>query len=103
MNSTSLVTVQQHIFEEQRRHFPQATGEFAWLLAGLTLATKMIADRVRRVGLLGLLGALEQVNVQGEVQQKLDVYANSALEHCLAKRGSVAVMASEENAEPMIV
>jgi fructose-1,6-bisphosphatase I len=35
--------------------------------------------------------------------QKLDVIANQALLHCLGNRGNVAVMASEENAEPVVV
>ena len=38
------LTVQQHILEEQRRHHPHATGEFSWLLSGITLATKFIAN-----------------------------------------------------------
>lgn len=83
-SSPPLITVQQHIYEEQRRHHPQATGEFSWLLSGLTLATKMIADRVRRAGRADVPGTLEQINVQGEVQQKLDVFANHALEYALA-------------------
>jgi fructose-1,6-bisphosphatase I len=41
--------------------------------------------------------------VQGEVQQKLDVLANQALLRCLGNRGNVAVMASEEDAEPLVV
>src|SRR5262245_20061813 len=98
-----LLTVQQHILEEQRRHHPSASGEFSWLLSGITLATKIVADRVRRAGLADILGAAGQSNVQGEVQQKLDVLANQALLHCLGSRGNVAVMASEENDEPMVV
>src|SRR4051794_20122048 len=43
-----LVTVQQHIMEEQRQRFPHATGEFSWLLSGITLAAKIIAAHVRR-------------------------------------------------------
>ena len=35
MSSTPLITVQQHIFEEQRRLFPTASGEFSWLLSGI--------------------------------------------------------------------
>ncbi|MGH9677100.1 MAG: class 1 fructose-bisphosphatase, partial [Candidatus Acidiferrum sp.] len=84
-------------------HHPRATGEFSWLLSGITLAGKLIASRVRRVGLTGLLGTLEQENVQGEIVQKLDMFANQALEQCLAGRGNVGVMASEENDKPMVV
>ncbi len=97
------LTVQQHILEEQRRHHPHATGEFSWLLSGITLATKFIADRVRRAGLADLLGATGEQNIQGEAVQKLDVLANQALLHCLGNRGNVAIMASEENAEPVVV
>jgi fructose-1,6-bisphosphatase I len=96
-------TVQQHILEEQRRHYPHATGEFSWLLSGITLATKLIADRVRRAGLLNLLGTTGAENVQGELVQKLDVLSNQALLHCLGNRGNVAIMASEEDAEPIVV
>ncbi len=92
-----IVTVQQHILSEQRRHSPQATGTFSWLLSGITLATKMTESRVRRAGLLDVIGAAGNVNVQGEAQQKLDVYADDALVHCLGIRDNVAIIASEEN------
>jgi fructose-1,6-bisphosphatase I len=103
MPDSPFMTVQQHILEEQRRHSPQATGDFSWLLSGITLASKVIADQVRRAGLANVLGAHGGTNVQGEVVQKLDVIANQALVNCLGKRGNVAVMASEENAEPIVV
>jgi fructose-1,6-bisphosphatase I len=103
MSTSPLLTVQQHILEEQRRHYPHATGEFSWLLSGITLAAKMVESRVRRAGLSDILGAAGMTNVQGETVQKLDVYANQALLHCLGKRGNVAVMASEEDAEPIVV
>jgi fructose-1,6-bisphosphatase I len=98
-----LMTVQQHILEEQRRHHPHASGEFSWLLSGITLATKIIADQVRRAGMGDILGAAGKVNVQGETVQKLDVLANQVLMQCLGNRGNVAVMASEEDEEPIIV
>jgi fructose-1,6-bisphosphatase I len=97
-----IVTVQQHIMQEQRR-FPGVSGEFSWLLSGITLATKMIESQVRRAGLGDILGSAAQVNVQGEVQQKLDLYANRALLHCLSFRESVAVLASEENERPITI
>jgi fructose-1,6-bisphosphatase I len=96
-----IVTVQQHILREQKRHSPQATGAFSWLLSGITLATKMTQAKVRRAGLLDMLGDAGDTNVQGERQQKLDVYANDALLHCLSVRDSVAVLASEEGEEPI--
>ncbi|HND51738.1 MAG TPA: class 1 fructose-bisphosphatase [Pirellulaceae bacterium] len=97
-----IVTAEQHILNEQRR-FPGASGEFSWLLSGITLATKMIAAKVRRAGLIDILGEHGEVNVQGEVQQKLDVYADEALFHCLGVRESVGILASEENEHPKTV
>jgi fructose-1,6-bisphosphatase I len=98
-----LITVQQHILEQQRRLYPHASGEFSWLLSGITLATKIVESRVRRAGLSDILGTSGVTNVQGETQQKLDVLANQALLHCLGNRGNVAVMASEENDDPVVV
>src|SRR3712207_2431024 len=97
-----ITTFQQHVLQEQAR-FPGATAEFSWLVSGITLATKMIQAQVRRAGLTGILGTLGETNVQGEVQQKLDVYANEALIHCLSLRESIGIIASEENEEPITV
>lgn len=96
-----ILTVQQHIVQQQRRHYPGVSGEFSWLLSGITLATKMIQAKVRRAGLVDILGGHGATNIQGEAQQKLDVYANRALLHCLAVRDSVAILASEENEQPI--
>jgi fructose-1,6-bisphosphatase I len=97
------MTVQQHILEEQRRRAPNATGEFSWLLSGITLATKMIDAQVRRAGLVDILGSIGAENVQGETVQKLDTFSNEALHYCLGNRGSVAIIASEEDVDPMVI
>lgn len=97
-----LITVQQHILQEQKR-FPGASGEFSWLLSGITLAAKMIQAKVRQAGLSDILGAYGETNVQGEIQQKLDIYSNEVLKHCLSVRESIGVLASEENDHPIMV
>ncbi|MEQ1906137.1 MAG: class 1 fructose-bisphosphatase [Pirellulaceae bacterium] len=97
-----LITIQQHILTEQQR-FPGATGEFSFLLSGITLATKRIQSKVRQAGLSEILGSDGNENVQGEVQQRLDVYANEVLIHGLSSRDSVGVLASEENEHPIVV
>ena len=94
-----ITTFEQHVSREQAR-FPSATGEFNLLVSGLALATKMIQSQVRRAGLTDILGVHGDVNVHGEVQQKLDVYANEALIHCLSLR-QIGIIASEENEEPI--
>ncbi len=96
-------TLQQHILREQRRLSPHATGEFSWLLSGITLATKIIAAKVRRAGLVDIIGSAGGRNIHNEDVQKLDVVANEALLRCLGARGNVALMASEENDEPVVV
>ena len=97
-----IITIQQHILEQQMQ-FPGVSGEFSALLSSITLATKMIQAKVRRAGLTDILGAVDSVNVQGEVQQKLDIYANQVMMHSLHYRESVAVMASEENENPITI
>jgi fructose-1,6-bisphosphatase I len=90
-----IVTVQQHLLQGQKR-FLDASGEFLWLLSGVTLATKMVQAHVRRAGLTDMLGAAGEageVHVQGEVQQKLDMHAHDALMHCQSVQTSVGVLA----------
>jgi fructose-1,6-bisphosphatase I len=93
-----ITTFQQHILQQQRE-VPYASGDFSWLLSGITLAAKMIEAKIRCAGLCGIVGTAGQTNVQGETQQKLDVFANEALLHCLGVRDSVAALVSEENEE----
>ncbi len=97
-----ITTVQQHI-RHQQQNFAEASGTFSWLLSGLTLATKMVEAKIRLGGLSDALGVKGSVNVQGEVQQKLDVYANEVLLHILGGRDSVAALVSEENEEPVVI
>lgn len=99
--STHLKTLQRHILEQQRQH-PTATGEFSWLLSGITLATKQIAAQVRRIGLGELRGATGGENVQGETVLKMDRYANEVLLECLGYREQVGIMVSEENQEAVV-
>ncbi len=96
-------TIQQHVLERQRRLHPEATGEFNWLLGGITLATKVISDQVRRAGLVDVLGTTGETNVQGEVVQKLDVIANETIAASLGYRDNVGIMVSEEDDEPRIL
>ena len=97
-----ITTLQAHILEEQSR-FPNATGTFSWILSALSISAKIIADKVRRARLENVLGSAGAENVQGEVQQKLDVLANDVLLATLGGREGVAIVASEENEEPVIL
>jgi fructose-1,6-bisphosphatase I len=94
-------TLQRHIAEQQRQH-ATATGEFSWVLSGITLATKAIASQVRRIGLGDLKGAAGGETFQGETLQKMDRYADEVICECLGYRDQVSVMVSEENQEPVV-
>jgi fructose-1,6-bisphosphatase I len=72
-------------------------------MSGVTLATKVIADHVRRAGLVDILGSMEAKNVSGDMVQKLDVIANETIAACLGYRGNVGIMVSEEDDEPRII
>ena len=98
--STSVVTIERFIIEEERHH-PEATGELSGVLYDLALAAKMIANRVRSAGLADILGSADTENVQGEVQQKLDVMANEIVIKAMDHGGRLCAMASEE--EPGII
>ena len=97
-----IVTLQAHILAEQAHH-PHASGTFSWILSALSISAKIIADKVRRARLENVLGSVGKENVQGEVQQKLDVIANDVLLATLGGREGVAIVASEENEEPVIL
>jgi fructose-1,6-bisphosphatase I len=98
--ATSVVTIERFIIEQERM-FPEATGELSGILYDMALAGKMIANKVRSAGLADILGATSDVNVQGEVQQKLDVIANEIIVKAFDHGGRLCAMASEE--EPDII
>ena len=98
--ATSVVTIERYIIEQERL-YPEATGELSGILYDVALAAKMISSKVRRAGLVDILGAMETENVQGEIQQKLDVFANEIIIKAMDHTGRLAAMASEE--EPDII
>ena len=91
-----LKTIEQHILDQQRK-FPGASGEFSGLLYDIALAAKMIAKQVNRAGLANVIGATGEVNVQGEMVQKMDKYSNDLLIAVLTSGGRVCAIATEEN------
>jgi fructose-1,6-bisphosphatase I len=97
-----VVTLQSHVLQQQARH-PQASGLFSWILSAISISAKMIGSQVRRARLEDVLGTVGAQNVQGETQQKLDVIANDILLQTLGGREGVAILASEENEEPVIL
>jgi fructose-1,6-bisphosphatase I len=81
---------------ENQQDFPYATGELTRLLSDIEIAAKIIDREVSKAGLVDILGTEGTQNVQGETQQKLDVFANEQLRAALRAGSEVAGVASEE-------
>ncbi len=94
-SETSIVTIDRFIIEQEAK-FPEATGELSGILYDLAVAAKMITSKVRRAGLIDILGGAGSSNVQGEHQQKLDVIANEIITKAMDHGGRLCAMASEE-------
>jgi len=95
-----IITIERHIIEQQRE-FPEATGVFSSLLYDIALAAKIIARETTRAGLVEILGSAGEMNVQGEEQMKLDVFADQVMIRMNSFTGRLAVMASEERRNPI--
>ena len=93
----NVTTLGEFIIEKQR-DFPGSTGEFSRLLSAIRLASKIVSHQINKAGLLNdIMGAAGSENIQGEQQQKLDVYANNQFIKALEKRRVICGITSEEN------
>ncbi|MEM7185390.1 MAG: class 1 fructose-bisphosphatase [Bacteroidota bacterium] len=81
---------------ENQSEFKYSSGELSRLINSIRLAAKVVNHEVNKAGLVDILGAAGDTNVQGEDQQKLDVYANDAFIKGLTNREIVCGIASEE-------
>ena len=96
-STRKLITMDEFTIQETRQ-FPQATGELSALLRDIGLACKLINKQVMKAGLVeGIMGSHGAMNVQGEEQMKLDVYADEILISVLRSSQDCAGIASEEN------
>ncbi|HET7041290.1 MAG TPA: class 1 fructose-bisphosphatase, partial [Gemmatimonadales bacterium] len=100
LSRTAVTTIERFVLDQEHR-YPQATGELSNLLYDIALAGKIIQAATRRAGLTNILGAVGNTNIQGEEQQKLDVFANETMKNALNHTGRVCVMASEEDDGPI--
>jgi fructose-1,6-bisphosphatase I len=82
--------------------YPGATGEFTRLLNDITIAAKIVNREIRIAGLADINGLYGSTNIQGEDQQKLDVFANNHFINALKHGGQCAAIASEENEDLII-
>ncbi len=90
---TKIQTIERFIFDRQPH---TAHGEFTNLLYDIALVAKLIAYKTNRAGLVDILGRVGVVNIQGESQQKLDVFADELIVRICGHTGRLCVLASEE-------
>ena len=81
---------------ENQAEFAYSSGELSRLINSIRLAAKVVNHEVNKAGLVDITGAAGETNVQGEDQQKLDVYANEKFIQTLTNREIVCGIASEE-------
>ncbi|MBQ0117324.1 MAG: class 1 fructose-bisphosphatase [Flavobacterium sp.] len=89
-------TLGEYIIEKQNE-FKYSSGELSRIINAIRLAAKVVSYKVNKAGLVDITGAAGNQNVQGEDQQKLDVYANEVFIKTLINREIVCGIASEEN------
>ena len=89
------LTLGEFIIENQK-HYKYTSGEFSRLISSIKLAAKIVNYKVNKAGLVDITGNAGEINIQGEDQQKLDVYANDVFMQTLVNREIVCGIASEE-------
>lgn len=81
---------------ENQSSFKYTSGELSRLINSIRLAAKVVNHEVNKAGLVDIIGTAGDTNIQGEDQQKLDVYANNLFISAMTRRNIVCGIASEE-------
>ncbi len=101
MSSYDIISLNDFIISKQKE-YPHARGELSRLLHHIGTAAKMVNAKIRKAGLVEILGRAGAENPQGEDQQKLDRYADEVFIDALRASGECAGLASEENQTEVI-
>ena len=99
---TNHITLGEYIIDNQN-DFQYSSGELSSLLSSIKLAAKIVNHEVNKAGLVDILGTAGNTNIQGEDQQKLDIYANDVFMKTLVSRNIVCGVASEEEDDFVII
>ena len=75
---------------ENQDSFKYSSGELSKLINAIRLAAKVVNHEVNKAGLVDVIGAAGDTNIQGEDQQKLDVFANEKFIQTLKNREIVS-------------
>lgn len=92
------ITLGEFIIKRQE-DFAYSTGELSRLINSIRLAAKIVSQKVNQAGLVDITGSFGKENIQGEDQQKLDVFANDVFIETLINRDILCGIGSEENDE----
>jgi fructose-1,6-bisphosphatase I len=101
MKSYHITTLNDFIVLKQK-DFPYAKGELSSLLYHIGTAAKMVNKKINKAGLTDIIGRSGEVNIQGETQQKLDVYADEVFISALISSGECCGVATEENQNEIV-
>ncbi len=94
------VTTLGEFIVQKQEDFPYAKGDLTSLLSTIRLASKVVNREVNKAGLVeDISGSSGEENIQGEDQQKLDIYADEVFIAAMLNRGEVCGVGSEENDE----
>lgn len=100
--SHKTTTLGEFIIEHQNS-FQYSSGELSRLINSIRLAAKVVNHEVNKAGLVDIIGSAGASNIQGEDQQKLDVYAHTKFIETLTNRNIVCGIASEEEDDFIVV
>ncbi len=92
------ITVTEHILAKQKER-PEATGAFTSLLSELTVAAKIIAQKVNKANLTEDLGFVGTESVDEEHYQKLVEFANATIINRVSHIGHLWCMASKKETD----
>jgi len=96
------LTLSRFINQQQAAHHG-AAGDCSGLLVQIGLVGKLIAQDLRRAGLIDILGTTGAINVQGETVKKLDEMANETFLKAFRQSGLACALASEEMEKPVLL
>ena len=101
MKSYNITTLNDFITLKQK-DFSYAKGELSSLLTHIGTAAKMINKKINKAGLVDIIGDSGSINIQGESQQKLDIYADEVFINALLASGECCGVATEENQNEIV-
>jgi fructose-1,6-bisphosphatase I len=96
------ITVTEHILAKQKET-PEATGAFTALLAELTVAAKIIAQKVNKANLTEDLGFVGTEAANHEHFQKLVEFANATIMNRVSHIGHLYCMASKKETDVIAI